>query len=115
MKIPETEQYTELKSHLRYLNEKIIEAFSRFITMGMAIIGGVFYIHITLDPIDPRRYGIWLPSSAAFTLVGIGTIIIIIQNSASWNNYRKTLSKCYPEISLSVGPRTWIRSSSNSG
>jgi hypothetical protein len=108
MKIPPDEQYKELKTHLRYLNEKIIETFSRFITLSIAIIGGVFYVHVTLDISDPRRFGIWLPANIAFTLVGSGTVVILIQTLSAWLNYRQTLSDIFPEIKYNPSIRTWV-------
>jgi hypothetical protein len=108
MKIPPEEQYIELKTHLRYLNEKIIETFSRFITLSIAIIGGVFYVHVTLDISDPRRFGIWLPANIAFTLVGIGTVVILVQTLSAWLNYRQTLSDIFPEIRYNPTIRTWV-------
>jgi Sec-independent protein secretion pathway component TatC len=108
MKIPPEEQYKELKTHLRYLNEKLIEAFSRFITLSIAIIGGVFYVHITLDISDPRRFGIWLPANIAFTLLGIGTVVILIQTLSAWLSYRQTLSDIFPEIKYHPTIRTWM-------
>ena len=84
MKIPEIEHYTELRSHLRYLNEKIIEAFARFLTVGSAIVAGVYYVHMSLDASDARRSGLATPASAALSLLGAGTIILIVVNLRSW-------------------------------
>jgi len=98
MKIPETEHYVELKTHLRYLNEKIIEAFSRFIAVATAIIAGVYYIHTTLAFEDNRRTGLKFSASAILMLVGIGTIILIITNLRSWHKYREVLSTDFPDI-----------------
>lgn len=107
-KVPNDEQYVELRTHLRYLNEKIIEAFSRFLTLSIAIIGGVFYIHMTLPINDPRRTGLWLPANIAFTLVGISTVVILVQTLSAWFNYRQILSQEYPEIPFRPTIRTWI-------
>ena len=108
MDVPNEKQYENLTSHLRYLNDKIMDAFSRFITLGTAIIGGVFYVHVNLDLKDPRRIALGLPASAAMMLVGLGTIILIITNLFAWRAYRKRLSEEYPLIPLPSSINWWI-------
>ncbi|MHC4460135.1 MAG: hypothetical protein ACYS30_01770 [Planctomycetota bacterium] len=108
MKIPETEQYTELKSHLRYQNEKILEAFSRFLALATAIVGGVYYVHINLSITDTRRHGLAFPASAALSLLGLGTIILIAINLLAWWKYRGVLTAIYPDIKDTRGFMTWI-------
>jgi hypothetical protein len=108
MKVPEVEQFQELKEHLRYLNEKILEAFSRFFTLAIALVGGVYYVHINLAVDDLRRTGLGMPSSAALSLLGAGTIVLIVVNWRSWMRYRKTLSDCFPEIGPSKGIDSWL-------
>ncbi len=39
MKIPEEKQYENLTTHLRYLNEKIIQSFTLFVKLASAIVG----------------------------------------------------------------------------
>ena len=103
MDVPSEKQYENVTNHLRYLNEKIIDAFSRFITLATAIIGGVFYIHINLALDDPRRKMLNLPASAALMLVGFGTVVLILSNLHAWIGYRKMLSREYPSIPLKTG------------
>lgn len=108
MDVPDTEQYNEIKSHLRYLNDKILEAFSKFLAVATAIVGGVYYVHINLDATDPRREGLALPASAALSLLGLGTIILMAVNLRAWWKYREELTKNYPEIKDTRGFMTWI-------
>ena len=108
MNVPEIEQYTELKSHLRYLNEKILEAFSRFLATATGIVGGVFYIHMTLNATDPRRAGLAVPASATLSILGLGTIVLICVNTRSWWQYRGLLSANYPAITDTRGTMSFL-------
>lgn len=108
MEAPADKQYENITTHLRYLNDKILEAFSQFVTLASAIIGGCLYIHITLPSEDPRRQGLATSSSALLSIVGIGIIVLIITNLLSWHRYRATLSKVFPEIPLIRKGTGWV-------
>jgi hypothetical protein len=108
MQIPADKQYEHLTTHLRYLNDKILEAFNHFITLASAIIGGTFYIHVNLAASDPRRSGLANPSSALLSVVGTGIIIMIVTNLLAWHRYRATLSKVFPEIPLMRKSTAWL-------
>jgi hypothetical protein len=50
MKVSPDVEYKELRTHLRFLNDKINEAFSLFIKLATAIIGGEFFLHASQCP-----------------------------------------------------------------
>lgn len=108
MVISDDKRYEELKTHLRYLNEKMIQAFEMFIKIATGIVGGTFFLHMKLNINDPQRplmsYGV----NALMLLVGGGMTIIIINNLCSWHSYRKTLSDDFPEIPLKKRVGTWL-------
>lgn len=101
MQIPPEKQYENITTHLRYLNDKIHDAFRHFFTLASAIIGGSFYAHITLASDDPRRCGLGTSASALLSVVGVAIIVLITTNFFSKQGYRKTLSSEYPAILLS--------------
>ena len=100
MDIPEEKQYVHLTSHLRYLNEKIMESFTLFIKLASAIIGGVFFLHWKLDWQDLKRNSFGHASDLLFILVSISMVLLILNNLRSWHEYRRTLSEQYPDIPL---------------
>ena len=101
-------EYKELKEHLRYLNEKIIEAFSLFIKLATAIVGGAFFLHWKLAMDDPQRYLLARGLNALLIVVGIAMALIILNNLWAWFGYRRTLSERFPDIPFSYGLRTFL-------
>lgn len=108
MEAPADKQYENITTHLRYLNDKILEAFNHFITLASAIIGGSLYIHINLAFEDPRRQGLANSSSALLSVVGAFIIVLIITNLLTWHRYRATLSAVFPDIPLNRKGTSWV-------
>jgi len=98
MAISDDKQYEEFKTHLRYLNDKMIEAFNLFIKLSTAIVGGTFFLHLKLEANDPQRLHIATGTDALMLLVAIGMTLVVINNLRAWHSYRSTLSKLFPEI-----------------
>ncbi|PPK74083.1 hypothetical protein B0F87_11113 [Methylobacter tundripaludum] len=100
MNVSADKQYENITTQLRYLNDKIHDAFRHFFTLASAIIGGSLYAHITLAPDDPRRCGLGSSASALLSIVGVAIVILIATNFFSKQGYRKRLSLEYPAIPL---------------
>jgi multisubunit Na+/H+ antiporter MnhB subunit len=82
-------EYENLTSHLRYLNDKIIEASLSFAKIATAIIGGTFYF--AFSHYEKAR-NFWFPVDLLMVVVGCGHILIILRNLYSWHDYRTRLS-----------------------
>ena len=101
MEVSADKQYENITTQLRYLNDKIHDAFRHFFTLASAIIGGSLYVHITLASDDPRRSGLGSSASALLSVVGVAIIVLIATNFFSKRGYRKMLTHEYPAIPLS--------------
>lgn len=108
MKVSPDVEYKELRTHLRFLNDKINEAFSLFIKLATAIIGGEFFLHWKLATDDSQRHLLASGLNALLIVVGIAMSLIILNTLFTWCSYRKTLSERFPEIPFSIGLRTFI-------
>jgi hypothetical protein len=108
MKIPEDKQYENLTTHLRYLNEKIIQSFNLFVKLATAIVGGVFFLNWKLVPGCLQRAKLHNAASGLFVLVSLSMIFLILRNLLAWRGYRKELSRQYPDIVLTKGCHWWI-------
>lgn len=98
MRISPEKRYDELKTHLRYLNEKIIEAFNLFIKMASTIVGGTFFLQWKMTADDPQRVKLAHGTDALMFLVAGGAIVIILNNMRSWIGHRQALSVEFPEV-----------------
>ena len=101
-------EYQELKAHLRYLNEKIIEAFSLFIKLATAIVGGAFFLHWKLATDDPQRYLLARGINALLIVVAVAMTLIVLNNLWAWFGYRRALSQRFPEIPFRCSLRTFL-------
>lgn len=93
--LPE-KKYEYITGHLEYLNEKIIQSFTLFIKLAMAIIAGAFTLSWKIfDKID-CDYQSWAEGiNCLFSIVSICMILLILDNLRSWRGYRETLSDEY--------------------
>jgi len=96
--VPEGNHYDNITNHLRYLNDKIVDAFNQFITLTTAIVGGAIYLETTLDAADARRNGLRYSAIALLVVVGIASAVLMWANDKSWHAYREKLSQLFPEI-----------------
>ena len=100
--------YQELKTHLRYLNEKMIEAFSLFVKLATAIIGGTFWLHMKLPAGDPQRYLMARGTSMLLLLTSVGLTLVVINNLRAWHSYRHALSTQFPDIPSRTKWWSWV-------
>ncbi len=96
MEASSDKHYENLTIHLRYLNDKIIEAFSLFIKLATTIIGGVFFLHLKLPQADSQRASMRYATNGLIILVGLSMILLIWDNLFSWLRYRKALNDNFP-------------------
>ena len=108
MKVSPDVEYKELRTHLRFLNDKINEAFSLFIKLATAIIAGEFFLHWKLTTDDPQRHLLGRGLNGLLIVVGVAMSLIILNTLITWCGYRKTLSERFAEIPFSFGFRTYI-------
>jgi hypothetical protein len=108
MAISDDKQYEEIRTHLRYLNDKMIEAFNLFIKLATAIVGGTFFLHWKLAANDPQRTTFARGTDALLLLAAVGMTIIILNNLRAWYSYRGTLSHLFPEISHKTRFWSWL-------
>ena len=101
-------EYKELRTHLRFLIDKIDEAFNLFIKLATAIIGADFFLYWKLETNDTHRHSLAIGLNALLFLVGVAMSLIIINTLFSWHGYRKALSKRFTEIPFSIGPQTFL-------
>ena len=87
-------EYEFLTKHLDWLDDRIFEIFSRYITLITAIIGGCFYI-TSLERIDLD----WAAMAVdrLFWLVSIFSAFLIIFRAKAWYRYRKILYEKHPK------------------
>ncbi len=97
MAINDEKRYEFITEQIRYVNEKIIEAFTLFVKLTSAIVAGIVWLliqnlkhetRILIGPVIP-----WL-----FLLLGVTCILLIIINLRSWWGYRKAESTLGEQI-----------------
>jgi hypothetical protein len=86
-------RYEFVTQQIRYHNEKIIQAFSLFVKLATAIVGGVVWLVF-----QPQEGPTWIPllASGVFILVGVAVIILIAANLKAWLGYRAMECKLNP-------------------
>lgn len=98
-------EYENFTTHLRYLNDKIIQASLSFVQIATAVIGGTFYFAFKY-PSESKAY--WWPIDLLLIIVGAGHIFIIWKNLQSWRTYRTKLSEKF-DVDLPKNTR-WFQS-----
>ena len=91
MTINDQKRYEFITEQLRYVNEKIIEAFTLFVKLTTAIIAGIVWL-LTQSLKDETRLLIGSFIPWLFLLLAATSILLIIINLRSWWGYRKAES-----------------------
>jgi hypothetical protein len=88
---PDTE-FNNVSTHVRYLNEKMIEAFKLFVSLFSAIVGGSIWLSAGEMPAETRNNYYWL-SNVLVGLLTIVTVVMIAEYLRSWHQYRHAMSR----------------------
>ena len=78
---------------IRYHDNKIQEAFNRFITFSIGIVGGVFWLLSQKEISDAIKEQIISSVPIAFWFLGISSLALIYSNWKSWYSFRLAESK----------------------
>jgi hypothetical protein len=99
-------RYKFVTAQQNYLNEKILEAFSQFVTILVTIIGGVIWLRSqsSWPQIWPQTREI---ASYVVSLLGVQALLRIGINAFSWWGFRKAESAITKhQVSLPRFPRS---------
>jgi len=92
------ERLNNITTMIRYHNDKMVEAFNRFITFTIGIVGGTFWL-ISQDKIENSvKESVISNVPLLFWFLGISSLAIIYSNWGSWFGFRKAQSKLIPDI-----------------
>lgn len=105
MILSDEQKFDNVTTNLRYYNDKIIESFKLYITLAIAVIGGVFYLDINLCATDDRRYSFQNVAIVLIVFISLNAMIQICNYLRSWWNYRKDLSILLPWLSKPSVPK----------
>jgi hypothetical protein len=108
MKASDDTVYQEFRSHLRYLNDKIGAAFSLFIKLATAIVGGAVFLSSRLLKDDPQRDSLGLALGVILATCAVSQTIVLLNHLWAWYGHRKTLSELFPDIPFSRSIRTYL-------
>lgn len=90
--IDEEKRYEFITSQIRYHNEKMIEAFNRFIQLFAAITGGSIWVAIQSAHFTANGSHYWVLADALVLLLAAITCLNIISDLLAWFGYREAES-----------------------
>jgi hypothetical protein len=83
------ERFENVTTMIRYHNDKMIEAFARFIKISVGIVAGSFWI-LSLDKLGQNiKQSAISTVPILFWFVGISSLAIIYSNWKSWYGFRQ--------------------------
>ena len=85
--------FDNINSMIRYHDNKIQEAFNRFISFSIGIFGGTFWLLSQKEISDEIKENIISSVPLAFWFLGISSLALIYSNWKSWYGFRKAQSK----------------------
>ncbi len=86
------ERFNNITTMIRYHNDKIIDAFNRFVTFSIGIVGGSFWL-ISQKNIEPAiKEAVISSVPILFWFLGVSTIALIYSNWSSWFGFRQAES-----------------------
>jgi hypothetical protein len=85
-------QFDSVSTHIRYLNDKMLEAYYSFVRVFIAIVGGSFWLSFQprLTPINAVSYA--RLSVGLLCFISLMATIMILENLRGWHGYRKRQS-----------------------
>lgn len=88
----EEKRFEHISTMLRYHNDKISEAFTRFVTLSMGIVGGSFWLLSQKDVSQSFRETAFSSIPFLFWFIGISSLALIYSNWKSWYGFRQAES-----------------------
>jgi hypothetical protein len=85
-------RYENITAMLRYHNDKILEAFARFVTFSIGIVGGSFWLLSQKDISEQVNEAALSSIPLLFWFLGISSLALIYSNWKSWYGFRKAES-----------------------
>ena len=85
-------QFDSVSAHIRYLNDKMLEAYHSFVRLFIAIVGGSFWFSFQprLTPINSVSYA--RLSVGLLCFISLMATIMILENLRGWHSYRERQS-----------------------
>jgi hypothetical protein len=111
-------QFDFVSNHIRYLNDKMLEAYYSFVRLFIAIVGGSFWLSFQprITPINAPTYANL--SVGLLCFIAMLATIFIFENLRSWHNYRaqqSMLAGINPKGRARIPPPRAIRASVSEG
>lgn len=91
-----TERFVNVTTMIRYHNDKMIEAFNRFVTFCIAINGGAYWLLTQKDLPQVIKVKSLTIVTSLIWFLGISSALLIYSNWLSWYGYRKAEHKLMP-------------------
>ena len=85
--IEDAQRYGFITSQIQYHNEKMIEAFNRYVQLFSAIVGGSIWLSLQKHPVGPTHYG--LLAGALVSLLTLLTVSTIVNDLDAWFGFRE--------------------------
>jgi hypothetical protein len=85
-------RFNNITTMQRYHNDKISEAFTRFVTFSIGIVGGSFWLLAQNDIPQQVKEAVLSSIPLLFWFLGISSLALIISNWQSWRGFRKAES-----------------------
>jgi hypothetical protein len=85
-------RYENITAMLRYHNDKTLEAFARFVTFSIGIVGGSFWLLSQKDISEQVKEAALSSVPLLFWFLGISSLALIYSNWKSWYGFRKAES-----------------------
>jgi hypothetical protein len=86
------ERFDNITTMIRYHNDKIIEAFNRFVAFSIGIVGGSFWLISQKNIESTIKEAVISSVPLLFWFLGVSTIALIYSNWSSWFGFREAES-----------------------
>ena len=92
------ERFNNITTMIRYHNDKIIEAFNRFVTFSIGIVGGSFWLISQKNIEQTIKEAVISSVPILFWFLGVSTIALIYSNWKSWFGFRQAESTLVSDV-----------------
>ena len=99
------ERFRNVSAMIRYHNDKMIEAFARFVRFSVLIVAGSFYVFLEGGEDHGLITVVTWAAPGLCGFVAVSSAAIILSNWFSWRGFRRTEAELLGEDSLR--PKFW--------